>query len=143
VNVAGRYVSIGAVVGFVGGILALIGAFIAWETISSPIVNLSTTGWDIGNGGKIITFLGIVAIAVALAWILALRLPMPGVILIVVGVLVALVGIANYFSVTDDVNAGNALLPGSTSLGIGVYVDILAGVVIAIGGVLGLVSRKS
>lgn len=142
-NFAGRNVSIGAIVGFVGGVLALVGAFIAWETISSPIVNMSTTGWDIGNGGKIIAVLGIVAIAVALAWILALRLPMPGVILVVAGVLVALVGIANYFSVTDDVNAANALLPGSTSLGIGVYVDILAGVVITVGGALGLVSRNT
>jgi hypothetical protein len=134
---------IGAIVGGVGGVLAAVGAFIAWESVSIAGTGESMTGWDGGNGGKIIAVLGLVAIAVAVAWARGTRIPSPGRVMVVAGVLVLLVGVLNYSSVNDDVNAGNAMVPGAASVGIGIYLDLLAGVAIIVGGVLGLRARQN
>ena len=101
------------------------------------------TGWEGGNGGKIIAVLGVVAIAIAIAWVMAIELPTPGGLMVTAGVLVLLVGILNFLSVTDDVDSANAIIAGAASVGIGLFIDLLAGVAIIVGGAVGVIARKS
>jgi hypothetical protein len=136
-------VALGAIVGGIGGVAAVLGAFIAWESVSAFGVSDSMTGWDGGNGGKIIAVLGVVAVAIAIAWVMALKLPTPGGLMILAGVLILLVGILNFSSVSDDVNSANAVVAGAASIGIGLILDLLAGVAIIVGGALGVIAKKS
>jgi hypothetical protein len=134
---------LGAIVGGLGGLAAVLGAFITWESISFVGTSESMTGWEGGNGGKIIAVLGVVAIAIAIAWVLAIELPTPGGLMVTAGVLILLVGILNFLSVTDDVDSANAIIAGAASVGIGLFIDLLAGVAIIVGGALGVIARKS
>jgi hypothetical protein len=53
------------------------------------------------------------------------------------------VGILNFSSVSDDVNSANAVVAGAASIGIGLILDLLAGVAIIVGGALGVIAKKS
>jgi hypothetical protein len=143
VSAPGKSLPIGAIVGGLGGVVAIIGAFMAWESVSASLLSESISGWSGGNGGKIIAVLGLVAIAVAVAWIIGIKIPQPAGLMVVAGVLLLLVGVANYFAVSDDISMVNAMVPGAASIGIGLYLDLLAGVVIIVGGALGLTAKKS
>jgi hypothetical protein len=142
-SIPGKSLPIGAIVGGVGGVAAVVGAFLAWESASLLGSSTSWTGWEGGNGGKIIAVLGVVAIAIAIAWVMAVKLPTPGGLMVTAGVLILLVGILNFFSISDDVNQANAIFAGAASVGIGLFIDLLAGVVIIVGGALGVMARKS
>jgi hypothetical protein len=155
-----RKLPIGAVVTAIGGILAAVGAFLAWETLSQSVASqagtgASMSGWDGGNGGKIVAVLGIVAIALAVAWILDVKLPIPALkfmgvavgsiegLTVVVGVLILFVGLVNFQSISSDVNDANAVLAGMAAMGVGLYLDLLAGALIVVGGVLGILKRTA
>jgi hypothetical protein len=142
-SISGKSLPIGAIVGGIGGVAAVLGAFLAWESVSLLGTSESMTGWDGGNGGKIIAVLGVAAIAIAIAWVMDIRLPTPGGLMILAGVLILLVGILNFSSVSDDVNSANAVVAGAASVGIGLFLDLLAGVAIIVGGALGIIAKKS
>jgi uncharacterized protein YebE (UPF0316 family) len=101
------------------------------------------TGWEGGNGGKIIAVLGVIAVAIAIAWVMAIKLPTPGGLMILVGVLILLVGILNFSNVRDDIDQANAIVAGAASVGIGLFIDLIAGVAIIVGGALGVLTKKS
>jgi hypothetical protein len=134
---------IGAIVGGIGGVAAVVGAFIAWESVSFLGTSESMTGWEGGNGGKIIAVLGVIAVAIAIAWVMAIKLPTPGGLMILVGVLILLVGILNFSNVRDDIDQANAIVAGAASVGIGLFIDLIAGVAIIVGGALGVLTKKS
>jgi len=136
VAVSGRNLPLGAVVSAVGGALALIGAVLAWETISITGMSDSSSGLS-SNPGKIIAVMGIVAIALAIGWIQGAKLPATKGI-IAAGAVIALLGILNFFTIGKDVSDANAILPGAAAIGIGLFIDIAAGVVVVVGGVLGM-----
>jgi hypothetical protein len=139
IAVGGRNLPIGAVVAAVGGALAVIGSVLAWETVSVVGFSESESGLT-SNPGKIIAVAGIVAIALAVAWIMEMKVQAAAGI-IACGAVVALLGVLNFFSIGDDVNKANALFPGAASIGIGLFVDIIAGIVIVVGGGLGLMKK--
>jgi hypothetical protein len=147
VAVGTRKLGIGSVVALVGGVLALLGVILAWETVSAELIagsglSASTSGLE-ANGGKIIAVLAIVTLALAVLDILSMKVPVPfGVSVTILGVLATLVAVANYFSVTDDVNKANAIIAGLGSVGIGLYIAILGAVAMLAGGVLAIVMKK-
>ena len=142
-SIPGKSLPIGAIVGGIGGVAAVVGAFLAWESASLLGSSMSWTGWEGGNGGKIIAVLGVVAVAIAIAWVMAVKLPTPGGLMVTAGVLILLVGILNFFSVSDDVSKANAIIAGAASVSIGLFLDLLAGVAIIVGGALGVMAKKS
>jgi hypothetical protein len=155
--------SLAAIVAAIGGALALIQAVMPWEQVSIG-KGLSDAMSGLGlaadtangleeNGGKIIAVLGIAAIALAVAWVLRAKIPAIPVLVLVVGVLIVLVGAANYLARGNDISDFNKSLDTlkaygmdtsgtSYSVGLGMYLGILSGIVVAAGGVLGL-TRKS
>jgi hypothetical protein len=140
-STAGRNLPIGAVVAAVGGAVAIVGSVLAWETISLLGVSESDSGIS-SNPGKIIAVLGIVVIAFAIAWIQAVKTPAVPVI-IVSGVVVLLLGVLNFFNISKDVNDANQIVAGAASVGIGLFIDIVAGVVIVVGGALGMMKKAA
>jgi uncharacterized membrane protein len=119
--------------------VAIVGSVLAWETISLLGVSESDSGIS-SNPGKIIAVLGIVAIAFAIAWIQAVKTPAVPVI-IVSGVVVLLLGVLNFFNISKDVNDANQIVAGAASVGIGLFIDIVAGVVMVVGGALGMMKK--
>jgi hypothetical membrane protein len=63
--------------------------------------------------------------------------------MILVGVLILLVGILNFSNVRDDIDQANAIVAGAASVGIGLFIDLIAGVAIIVGGALGVLTNKS
>lgn len=62
---------------------------------------------------------------------------------VVVGVLILFVGLVNFQSISSDVNDANAVLAGMAAMGVGLYLDLLAGALIVVGGVLGILKRTA
>lgn len=141
ISVGTRQIPIGAVLAAVGGLLAALGSFLPWETASGNGLTISASGFD-GNGGKLIVLAGVVAIVAAAAWVLDYKLPAsPGVLAIAAGVLVLIVVVYNYSGLQDDANQATQL-GISASIGLGYFLDAIAGVLAIVGGVLGLQALK-
>jgi hypothetical protein len=133
------------VVAAIGGLGAVLQGMLAWESLGGALdVNGASA-----NGGKLIEILGLVALGLAL-----LRRTTTGVsaLLLIVGAAITAIGIGNFITVSDYVNSFNeaasstAALAGSAgpgfSVGLGIYVAILSGVLVAGGGFLGLVEAN-
>jgi hypothetical protein len=136
VTISNRPMPLGALVAGIGGAAAVIAGFLAWESVSVLGISESVVGLE-ANGGKLVALLGIGAIAVAFAWVTG-KISQPATAAIVIGVLAFLIGVLNFFTVNDDVSTANAILPGAASIGIGLYLAIVAGAAIAVGGALGM-----
>ena len=137
----GRNLPIGAVVSAVGGAVAVIGSLLAWESVSAFGVSDSQSGLS-SNPGKIIAVLGIVAIVLGVAWIQAVKTPAAPIIA-VSGVVVLLLAVLNFFNISKDVDDANKILAGAASVGIGLFIDILAGIVMVVGGALGMMKKAA
>jgi hypothetical protein len=157
---------VAGIVAGVGGLLAVVQAIMVWEQVRLGSVSESTfaimgtplprnaNGID-ENGGKIVLVLGIVAVGLAVAWIMRLGARsspalVPSLVL-TAGVFIFLVAAANWVARTNDVNDLNRALDSvkgpidisgtSYSVGLGIYVALAGGVITAAGGLLGL-ARK-
>jgi hypothetical protein len=136
-----RSLPIGALIAAAGGAVAAVGAVLPWESISILGVSESDSGLT-SNPGKIIAILGAVAIGLALAWIMGVKVPAARAIA-VVGALITLLAVVNFFTVSADVSNANTLFSGAASIGIGLFVDIAAGIVVIVGGALGLMNKAA
>jgi len=147
-NVAGKTLSIATIVAAVGGGLAIIGVFLTWAsaTIQGQTSNLGGMDADL-NGGKVALVLGILVVVVALAGIFNLRVPQTTIILGVLGVLILVVVALVYFTsilgkdslknTADAVSAAG----GTFGIGIGLILEVVAGVLVLVGGGLGMMRR--
>ena len=136
-----RSLPIGPLIAAAGGAVAAVGAVLPWESISILGVSESDSGLT-SNPGKIIAILGAVAIGLALAWIMGVKVPAARAIA-VVGALITLLAVVNFFTVSADVSNANTLFSGAASIGIGLFVDIAAGIVVIVGGALGLMNKAA
>jgi hypothetical protein len=146
--IAGKSVSIGAIVAAVGGVLTIVGVPLAWVTASFGPESQSVNGLD-GDlmGGKIALVLGILVVAVVVAGILNVNIPQPSAVLVVLGALILVVVVLVYAtnlvskeSFTKTADAMKAL-GGSASLGIGVILAAVGGILALVGGGLGLTKK--
>ena len=136
-----RSLPIGALIAAAGGAVAAVGAVLPWESISILGVSESDSGLT-SNPGKIIAILGAVALGLALAWIMGVKVPAARAIA-VVGALITLLAVVNFFTVSADVSNANTLFSDAASIGIGLFVDIAAGIVVIVGGALGLMNKAA
>jgi hypothetical protein len=148
VNVAGKSVSIAAIVAAVGGILAIVAAPLAWISLSSEGHTEDVTGLDGGLlGGKIALVLGILVIAVVVAGILNVKIPQSGAVLVVLGALILVVVALVYGTklVSDESFTNTAdmmkLVGGSASLCIGVILAVVGGILAIVGGAWSLTKK--
>jgi hypothetical protein len=162
VAVGERKISIGIIAAAVGGVLAVIQAFLTWESVtygaalSAFGASLNTKSSIVGldaNQGKIILALGIVAIALAAAVIAQVKIPNVSAILVVVGVIMIAFAVIGIFNAMSDMNDFNTSLDSikslvdtsgtAVSIGIGLIVAFAAGVLVLLGGALGLVKKSA
>jgi hypothetical protein len=141
--------SVAAIVAGVGGVLAIVAAPLAWISMSAGGESQTVTGLDAGLiGGKIALVLGILVIAVVVAGILNVNIPQSGVVLAALGVLILVVVVLVYFTklVSDESFTTTSdmmkLVGGSASLGIGVILAAVGGILAILGGWL-IVPKKA
>jgi hypothetical protein len=167
VTIAGRSVAIGAIVAVVGGLLAVIGVFLAWAQLSigagmAQFLAGQSNGIGLDqNAGWAALVVGVLAIVLAVAWALEVKIPSVNLLVLVAGVLVLVVVALTYFtsllspnSLKDAINAANQAIDeakaagGDTSgtsagLGMGFLLEIVAGIVVIVGAGLGLMKKPA
>ena len=141
VTIAGKTVSVAALLAGIGGLVAVVGVPLAWITESVGPVSASVTGLDGGlMGGKIALILGIAIVAVVVAGVLDVKIPQSGAILAALGVLILVVVVLIYFTsiLSDhsfsDVSDLAKAAGGSAGIGIGVMLEVVGGILAIIGG---------
>jgi hypothetical protein len=167
-SVSGRSLPVGGVVSAVGGVVAAAGAFLSWESINNVFsgcvqagCTLTTagsstiSGWNSGNPGKIVAVLGVVALALAVVWLMSLKLPIPAFrahgfvitstegLVTLAGVLCLLAGLWGILGMSKDISDANALVPNYASMGMGIFVAIAGAVVVVVGGLLGALKKSA
>jgi uncharacterized membrane protein YdfJ with MMPL/SSD domain len=154
---------IAPVIAGIGGILAIVEAFLVWESVTlNPFVAAalgaaapnSRSGLDMdANWVKISIVLGVIVLGLAAAWIMKLKIPALAVIVTVVGVLLLAVALLGTSRSLDDLKAFNDVMGtfkaegadiGNTNatFGLGLICDVVAGAVVIAGGVLGLLKKS-
>jgi hypothetical protein len=148
VNIAGKSVSVAAIVAAVGGILAIVAVPLAWISLNAAGDSESVTGLDDGMlGGKIVLVLGILVVAVVVAGILNIKIPQSGAVLAALGALILLVVVLIYFTklVSDESFTNTSdmmkLVGGSADLGIGVILAVVGGILAIVGGAWSLMKK--
>jgi peptidoglycan biosynthesis protein MviN/MurJ (putative lipid II flippase) len=151
VNIAGKTVAVADLLALAGGIVAIVGAPLAWISVSAQGMSEDIGGLDEGLlAGKVALALGILLVVVAGIAILKLVQipPLPlALIELGLGVLVLLVLVAVYFTsiLSDhsfqDISDLYKAMGGSASLALGVIVEIVAGLLAIGGGVLAIVKK--
>jgi hypothetical protein len=162
ISVAGRTVSLGAAVAAVGALVAVVGSLLPWLTVTygealKPLLSGTATAESAsgieGTGGKIIVVAGLVLIALVVAGILNIKIPAIGIGILVLGIVILGMALINLPARMNDVKSFDdslAILKGladttgtSMSVGIGMYLAVLGGIVAFGGGVLGVVKKPA
>jgi hypothetical protein len=151
VGIAGKTVSVGDLVALAGGIVAIVGAPLAWISVSAEGMSEDIGGLDEGLlAGKVALALGVLIVVVAGIAILKLvkiQWPVAALIELALGVLVLAVLVLVYFTdiLSDhsfqDISDLYKAMGGSASIGIGIIVEIVGGLLAIGGGVLALVKK--
>jgi len=145
---AGKSVPVAAIVAAVGGLLAIVSAFMDWATAKMGTASQSVGGLDKNYmNGKTEIVLGIVVLALVAAWILNMKIPFIGMLLVVVGVAILAVPLATYLttfyytpSLKDTADAISKA-GGSASFGIGFILAAVAGIVTIVGGAMSVLGH--
>ena len=152
--IAGRNVSVAAIVAAVGGLVAIVAAPLSWAGAKMGDQTQNLNGFDSGtNAGKVAVVLGVIVLVLVALWILQVKvppvagLPTIQVGVVVAGVLIVLAVVLVYFTsilADDSLSHMSDLLSkagGSVSLGIAFFLEAIAGIVVIVGGGLAL-SKK-
>lgn len=130
------------VIPLVAAALTILGALLPWATIQTVFGSVSVSGVDDGRDGTLTVFLGLILGVVALvALVRRSRGVAVGVTAIVIGVLVGLIGVIDVVDVSrvaDDVNAEGF---ARASVGVGLWLTCLSGVLAVVGGIVSLATR--
>jgi len=129
----------GAIVGILGGIVAMVGAMLPWWNVTA-----SAGGFSVGLpvlgifwiGGILALVFGILGLVFS-----ALKQPVMGILALVMGLLVAVVSMVYGAMVpTASVSAGGA--SGSITAGFGYWISLIGGLLLAIGGAIGFIEGR-
>jgi hypothetical protein len=199
VNIAGKTVGIDAILAGLGGICAVVGAFLAWYTLSvktsGTVSGVSINGEysasapSTSSGAAILAIvLGIVVLALVAAWVMRVKVPYLTAIIALVGVVILVVVALSYFTdilsvrfttsvsgifkstggssgisvnppsesvqkVFDEFNKNydtlkaqvpaGASISGGSGFGIGLFLEVAAGILAIVGGGLALLKKSA
>lgn len=132
---------IGGVLGIVGGIAAIVSAFLVWIKVNFPGGEATGNGWDSSPDAKIVLAIGIAAVAVGVALFLTRHVVLR-LLLLAAGVGALAVAVRDMLDVP---NFGKFLKPNGAqgqSIGVGLYVVVAAGVVLLIAGAASFVGNR-
>jgi hypothetical protein len=128
---------------FVGACLALVGAFLPWLTVTADLVSSSqsgieydsTDGWVCITGGIIIGVWELIHLSKQLT-----PNRITAVIQAVVAVLIGEIAVTDLHELTDRVHTMNTGQGGSGTVGIGIYLMVVASALVLIGAVWRFIS---
>jgi hypothetical protein len=167
INIAGKSVALGAIVAAVGGLVGIIGTFLVWAQLTVGAGMVAVLGnQDNGKGldenaGKVALVLGVIALVLAIAWALEMKIPMLPTLVAGVGVLILVVVALTFFtsllsknSLKDALDLANQAIDSMKALGsdtsgtsagpgIGFLLEIVAGILVIVGGGLGLMKKSA
>ena len=167
INIAGKSVALGAIVAAVGGVVGIIGTFLVWAQLTvgaGMVVVLGNQDNGKGldeNAGKVALVLGVIALVLAIAWALEMKIPMLPTLVAGVGVLILVVVALTFFtsllsknSLKDALDLANQAIDSmkaagsdtsgtSAGPGIGFLLEIVAGILVIVGGGLGLMKKSA
>jgi len=147
-----RNVALGSLIAIAGGAVTAIGALLPWSVNVNGIG--TTLGFDYGDGydGKIFLFLAVLTIVASGVRLLENRLP-PGAvgtvgrllgsgagIALLCGAYIASFAFIHLRDISAAVESINSAAPGLASVGLGIYLDLAAGLAMMVGGGIGLIS---
>jgi hypothetical protein len=129
-------------VGLAGAVVLLVSAFLPWFRIEISGTDLSSTvsGTD-GGDGVIIIVLALVAGALALVRLLGKGSSLLGIGLVVTGLLATLIGVVDLGN--DDPDDAIVAAFADVSPTVGLWLVILAGLVVTVAGVLMVLSGRA
>jgi hypothetical protein len=157
VSAPSRRLAIGLALTVVGGLLAIAGTLLPWIQANANQVLANSSSSQLGvefDDGKIFVFVALLTIVASGCSLGAERLPAGLVqqvgrllgngatLAVLTGGYVLCFGVVNLRDVTDVVSGFNAHVSGLTSVGIGIYLDLAAGIVILAGAAVGLLARR-
>jgi hypothetical protein len=128
---------VAGIVAFIGGALAIVSVWLTWITVDLGSVSASQTGWKSTDDAKILLGIGIVSVALSVM-VLVRTAGVFRILLILAGLGCVAIGIRDLLdvgTVADEIRNAGIKLTGQ-SAGIGLYLCIVAGVVLIIAGVL-------
>jgi hypothetical protein len=158
VTASGRRLALGGAVAIIGGVVALAGALLPWERID-PVLAASTGTVSMPLGvefydGKIFVFLAWLAIVSSSVRLFGDALP-AGIANLVTrltgsgaglsllsGAIIATFALVNLKDIGGAVDLWNRAAPGSASVGVGLYLDLAAGLTMMVGGGIGVISGR-
>jgi hypothetical protein len=153
--VAGRNVSLAAIIAGIGAIVAIVVTPLTWASATIGGETQDLKGFDSGmNGGLAEVILGIIALVLVAGWILNVKLPsvagLPTLALLtlVAGVLILGVATAVYFTnwfgeeSLSDMADMMTKAGGSVSLGLAFFLEVIAGILVIVGGGWGLIKKS-
>jgi len=154
----GRNHAIGGVMTVVGGLTTIVGTLLPWEQINAGAAGANRAGAAMGiewDDGKIFIFVAILTIVASGCWLAAGRLP-DGLVApvgrllgngsalsVLTGGYVVFFSILNLRDIAAVVDRLNGIASGIASVGIGIYVDLVAGGVMMAGAAMGLLAARS
>jgi hypothetical protein len=142
VDIRGR---VPAVVGLVAALVLLVSAFLPWFDVSIEFAGVSASetvaGIDGGDGVIVIVF-ALVAGVLALLRVLGKGAPQVGIGMAVVGLLATIVGLVDLGNDDPDTDAPLAAL-ADVDPSVGLWLVILAGLVVAVTGVLVVLAGRN
>jgi hypothetical protein len=130
---AGGFWAIGGQLTWVAGLVLAISSFTGWYAGSgSPGPTISVIGWHTGTLGKLIFFIGLVLLALAIAREAGYELPpsIPESL-----VVLALGSLATIFVLIRLISIPDSIQPGA-GRGIGIWISLLASLAVIVAGLL-------
>jgi hypothetical protein len=125
--------SLGARVAWVAGLVLMLSSFMSWyagSSIEGP--TLAVIGWHTGTLGKLVFFVGLAVVALAILGEAGFELPptVPESLLtIALGALGTILVLIRLISIPDT-------FAGTSGRGIGIWIGLLAGLAVIVGGLL-------
>ena len=149
--------AIGGALAIVGALMAIVGTLLPWKLVNATTAAGDPAGPSRGvefDDGKIFIFVAVLTIVASLCFLAARRLPAGLVapvgrllgngaaLSVLTGGYVVCFGLLNFRDVSADVDRFNNAVPGIASIGLGIYLDLAAGVVMLAGAAIGLLARR-
>ena len=129
---APRLVGIGTQLSWVAGLVLALSSFMGWYSGSGEGPTISVIGWHTGVLGKLVFFIGLAIVVLAIARAAGTELPpsLPDSLVVVgLGTLATIFVLIRLISIPDE-------FAGTSGRGIGIWISLLAALLVIAGGLL-------
>jgi len=131
-SVGGGLWSVGDRVTWIAGLVLMLSSFMGWYSGSGVGIKLAVIGWHTGVLGKLVFFIGLAVVALAVLRDLGVELPATvpdSLVTVALGSLGTIFVLIRLISIPDT-------FAGTSGRGIGIWISLLSGIAVILGGLL-------